>query len=141
MDVGEKRIGVARSDELNLMAHPIGIIDRRNEERVFEELKKLLSEYKIQTIVVGLPKTMKGEIGTKAKEILSFVEQLRRCVSCAIVTWDERLTTVEAERALLELDVSRAKRKKKRDAIAAEIILQSYLDYVRTNRSVAGGQL
>ena len=131
LDVGEKRIGVARSDELNFMAHPVGIIENRSKEEVVVQLKQFLEQYNIQTVVVGLPKTLKGEVGSKANEILLFVDYLRSELPHSIVTWDERLTTVEAERKLLDHDVSRAKRKKKRDALAAEIMLQSYLDYLK----------
>ena len=136
LDVGEKRIGVARSDELNFMAHPVGFIKRVSDAQVALELKKLLNELHVQKIVVGLPKTMKGETGTQAEKVLSFVERLQSYLSCPIVTWDERLTTVQAERALIAQDISRAKRKKKRDAIAAEIMLQSYIDF--SNRKEIG---
>ncbi len=129
LDFGEKRIGVARSDELNFMAHPAGFIKHETEAQALAELKKMVDEFQIKKIVVGLPKTMKGETGTQAKKVLSFVETLRRHFPCPIVTWDERLTTAQAERALIEQDVSRAKRREKRDAIAAEIMLQSYLDF------------
>ena len=129
LDAGEKRIGVARSDELNLMAHPVGFIKRASDEQVVREISKLASEFQVEKIVVGLPKTMKGEVGKTAQEVLAFVESLRGKVSLPIVTWDERLTTVQAERAMIEQDMSRAKRKVKRDAMAAEIMLQSYLDF------------
>ena len=129
LDFGEKRIGVARSDELNFMAHPMGFIQYRNDHQAFEEIKKIAGEFHTEKIVVGLPKTMKGEVGPQAQKVLSFVESLREYVTCPIITWDERLTTAQAERALIDQDVSRAKRKKKRDAIAAEIMLQSYLDF------------
>ena len=129
LDFGEKRIGVARSDELNFMAHPVGFIQYRDDRQVFEEIKKIVGEFHVEKVVVGLPKTMKGELGQQAQKVLAFVESLRKHVTCPIVTWDERLTTVQAERALIDQDVSRAKRKTKRDAIAAEIMLQSYLDF------------
>lgn len=131
LDFGEKRIGVALSDELNFMAHPAGFIKYRSEVQVFAELKRRVEESQIEKIVVGLPKTMKGETGKQAEKVLLFVESLRKHFSCPIVTWDERLTTVQAERALIEQDMSRAKRREKRDAIAAEIMLQSYLDFLK----------
>jgi len=123
LDFGEKRIGVARSDELNFMAHTVGFIKHENKTQVLNEIKKLLEEFHIKTIVVGLPKTMKGETGIQAQKVLTFVEVLRQNLSCPITTWDERLTTAEAERALIAQDMSRAKRKEKRDGIAAEIML------------------
>lgn len=131
LDVGAKRIGVARSDELNFMAHTVGFIERRADEQTGREIKKLIDEFQVKKVVVGLPKTMKGEIGVQAEKILLFIETLRKHVSCPIATWDERLTTVEAEKALIAQDVSRAKRKRKLDGIAAEIMLQSYLDFLK----------
>ncbi|MBI4394944.1 MAG: Holliday junction resolvase RuvX [Candidatus Omnitrophica bacterium] len=131
LDIGEKRIGVARSDELNFMAHTVGFIERRTDEEVGKKVKHMVDEFRIEKIVVGLPKTMKGKIGIQAEKIFSWIEKLRKEISCPIVTWDERLTTVEAEKALIAQDVSRARRKEKRDSIAAEIMLQSYLDFLK----------
>ncbi len=131
LDFGEKRIGAAKSDELNFMAHALGVIERDKNATEFERIRVICQENQVQTIVVGLPRTMKGEIGTKAQETLSFCEELRQRLNYEVVTWDERLTTVEAERKLLSHDVSRAKRREKRDALAAEILLQSYLDYLK----------
>ena len=131
LDFGEKRIGVARSDELNWMAHPVGFIEHRSEEHAVREIQKLIDEFRIKKIVIGLPKTLKGAAGTQAEKVLSFSNRLSARISCPIVTWDERLTTAQAERALIAQDVSRAKRREKRDAIAAEIMLQSYLDFTR----------
>lgn len=131
IDFGEKRTGVARSDELLLMAHPVALIEEKNRDRIVQRLKGLIEEFRITKIVVGLPKTLKGELGPKAKETLGFVELLRGAVGCDVTTWDERLSTVQAEKQLLAHDVSRAKRKEKRDMIAAQIILQGYLDFLR----------
>jgi len=131
LDVGEKRIGVARSDELNFMAHAAGFIERTSDAVTIQKIKELVADGQVNTIVVGLPITLQGDIGKKAQEILSFAEYLRNRIHCPIVTWDERLTTAEAQKRLLEQDVSRAKRRKKIDALAAEIMLQSYLDYSR----------
>ena len=129
MDIGEKRIGLAHSDELNFMAHAAGFLQRKSDEELIRELQKMITEFHIEKIVIGLPKTMKGENGTQADKVLSLAERLRQDIQSPIVMWDERLTTVQAERALIAQDVSRAKRRKKRDAIAAEIMLQSYLDF------------
>lgn len=129
LDMGEKRVGVALSDELDLMAHAVRLIERTSDEQVISEVKKLAEEHHIEKVVVGLPKTMKGEAGPQVEKVMSFVQLLQAHVSCPIVTWDERLTTVQAERALIAQDMSRANRKRKRDAISAEIMLQSYLDF------------
>ena len=134
LDIGEKRIGVARSDELHLMAHAVGFIERKNDVETVQAIQKYVDEFSADQIVVGLPKTMKGESGTQAEKVLAFIENLQHRLSCPMVTWDERLSTVQAERALLEQDVSRAKRRLKRDAIAAAIVLQSYLDFKRRTR-------
>ena len=96
-----------------------------------QELRKYSDEFGIEKIVVGLPRTMKGEVKTQAQKVLSFAETLRKHFTCPIITWDERLTTVQAERELIAQDVSRANRRKKLDAIAAEIMLQSYLDFLK----------
>ena len=131
LDFGEKKIGVARSDELNFMAHTVGFIESRSESYVVGEIKKYIDEFRIQKIVIGLPKTLKGETGLQAQKVMNFSNRLAGSISCPIIPWDERLTTAEAERALIEQDMSRAKRKVKRDAIAAEIMLQSYLDFIK----------
>ena len=135
LDYGQKRVGVAKSDELNFMAHPAGFIPYTSDEHLIASIKDLVRDHAIEKIVIGLPITLKGETGPQAKKVLSFVEKLRGKFECPVVTWDERLTTAQAERALLEQDMSRAKRKVKRDAIAAEIMLQSYLDFLKQKES------
>lgn len=134
LDVGHKRIGVAVTDELDFMAHAVGFIECKSEPDTIGQIQKAASEHKVSKIVVGLPKTLKGEMGIQAGKILRFVELLAKQISCPVVTWDERLTSVQAERALLARDVSRAKRRLKRDQIAAEIMLQSYLDFIRASK-------
>ncbi len=135
LDYGQKRIGVAKSDELNFMAHPSGFIPFKNERALITAIKDLVAEHHIKKIVVGLPLTLKGETGSQAEKVLSFVERLKGQVECPVLTWDERLTTAQAERVLLAHDVTRAKRKMKRDAMAAEIMLQSYLDFSKQKDS------
>lgn len=124
LDVGEKRIGVAVSDSLGYIAQGISVIKRENTE----ELKKIVSDYDIEKIVVGLPKNMDGSIGEQAKKALAFIEDLKREIDLPVLAWDERLTTKEAEGVLLKADLSRAKRKKVIDKLAAALILQGYLD-------------
>ncbi len=130
LDVGEKRIGVAVSDSLGYTAQGISTIKRENTE----ELKKIVSDYDIGEIVVGLPKNMDGSIGEQGKKVLDFIEKLKQEIDLPMITWDERLTTKEAEGVLLKADLSRAKRKKVIDKLAAVLILQSYLDSQRTMR-------
>ena len=124
LDVGEKRIGVAVSDSLGYIAQGISVIKRENTE----ELKKIVSDYDIEKIVVGMPKDTDGSIGRQGKKVLAFIECLKQEIDLPILSWDERFTTREAERVLLKADLSRAKRKKVIDKLAAALILQNYLD-------------
>ncbi len=126
LDVGEKRIGVALAE--GLLAIPVTVIDRRVEETDMEMIMALVEEYRAERIVVGLPRLMNGNIGTQAEEILSFCGALAEHVDIPVDTWDERLSTVTAERLLIDTGMKRKKRKGKIDAIAASVILQAYLD-------------
>ncbi|MGI6308942.1 MAG: Holliday junction resolvase RuvX [Dethiobacteria bacterium] len=129
LDVGEKNIGVAISDELGIIAQGLGVIKRQNRRQDFSILAQYLKEYEVQEIIVGLPRNMDGTIGPQAREILDFKEKLARFVNVPVITWDERLTTVAANRTLLEANVSRRGRKKVVDKLAAVFILESYLRY------------
>ena len=126
LDVGEKRIGVALAE--GLLAIPLTVIDRRVEETDMELIMALVEEHKAERIVVGLPRLMNGDIGTQAEETLSFSGALAEHVDIPVDTWDERLSTVTAERLLIDTGMKRKKRKGKIDAMAAAIILQAYLD-------------
>ncbi len=126
LDVGEKRIGVALAE--GLLAIPLTVIDRRVEETDMELIMALVEEYKAERIVVGLPRLMNGDIGTQAEETLTFSGALAEHVDIPVDTWDERLSTVTAERLLIDAGMKRKKRKGKLDAMAAAIILQAYLD-------------
>lgn len=131
LDYGQKRIGLAKSDELNFMAHPIGFIPFKNEQDLIDTIENLVAKHEVRKIVVGLPMTLKGEVGPQVEKVMSFVDELRKRIQVPVVTWDERLTTAQAERALLAQDISRSKRRVKRDQVAAEIMLQSYLDFLK----------
>jgi putative holliday junction resolvase len=123
LDYGEKRIGVAISDPLGIIATGLTSVPD------LAELQKTIAQYPDAVeIIVGLPKTMKGELGSSAQKVLEFIEQLKQVCSLPVKTLDERLTTVEAERALLETGLSRAKRKKVIDQSAAAVLLQNYLN-------------
>lgn len=128
IDVGDKTIGVAVSDPLGFTAQGITTIHRKDENKDLDELKNICNEYNIETIVCGLPKNMNGTIGEQGEKVLKFCELLKRNINIPIKMWDERLTTVAAQRAMLEANLSRAKRKKIVDKIAATYILQGYLD-------------
>ena len=131
LDFGEKRIGVAVSDESATIANPLTVLSFQSRKQILNELTKLVEEYKISKIVVGLPKTLQGEIGPAAQKVIGHVEWFRNYLAPPWVFWDERLTTAEVERMLIDADVSRARRKEVRDQLAAQRILQSYLDSER----------
>jgi len=128
LDVGTKRIGVALSDPLKITAQGLETFQRTTLEEDIKGLWKLIDEHEVSQLVVGLPKNMDGSEGFKVEEVRQFAADLTAERKIDIVWVDERLTTVSAERALLEADVSRKNRKKVVDKMAAVIILQSYLD-------------
>jgi putative Holliday junction resolvase len=128
LDIGTKTIGIAVSDELSLIAQGLFTLKRKGLQSDIRELEKLIEEHSVEKIVIGLPKNMNNTLGTSANMVLSFIEELTKSVDLPVVTWDERLSTVAAERALLEADMSRKKRKRVIDTVAAQLILQGYLD-------------
>ena len=131
LDYGSKTVGVAISDPLGFTAQGIETIDRKEENKLRKTLariEELAKEYQVETIVLGLPKNMNNTLGERAEKTLEFKEMLERRTGLPIVMWDERLTTVEAERTLIESNVRREDRKKYIDKIAAVFILQGYLD-------------
>ena len=130
-DYGSKTIGIAVSDPFGWTAQGVEIIRRQEEEELsasIERIQELIAEYGVEKIVVGLPKNMNNTSGERVEKTLEFVEKLKKKISLPVVTWDERLSTVGAERVLLEADLSRAKRKKVIDKMAAAYFLQGYLD-------------
>ena len=133
IDYGSKRIGVAVSDPLEITAQGVAVIGKGETfDHDIRELKRLIKQYDgVDEIVVGLPKTMAGEIGASAKAALAFVDALKKEFKLNIATWDERLTTAAAEKTLISAGLSREKRKKVIDKSAAANILQSYLDRKR----------
>jgi len=128
LDVGDVRIGVAVSDPLEVIAQPLASVKRISVSKDVESIKRLAEENETGKIVVGIPKTLDDEVGIQAQKVLDFVESLGKALEIPIVLWDERFTTAEAERALIEADMSRRKRKKVIDKVAAVLILQGYLD-------------
>ena len=134
LDLGQKTIGVAISDPLGYTAQGITTIKRKTKKEDIEELKKICAEYNVEKIVIGLPKNMNNTIGFAGEKILEFSDIIKEEVcnnkNIKIEMWDERLTTVAAHRAMLEADMSRAKRKKIVDKMAATYILQGYLDRI-----------
>lgn len=130
LDLGTKTLGVAVSDTTNTIAAIIGIIRFESEEydKTYEPLKKIIEEYNITDIVLGLPKNMNNSIGFRGEATMEYKRMLEDWFSCNVIMQDERLTTLEATNYMLEANLSRKKRKKKIDALAANIILQTYLD-------------
>jgi putative holliday junction resolvase len=126
LDFGRARIGVAISDELQLLAHPLETIQVN--QRPAARIAEIVREKKIDRVVVGIPKDMNGQIGLAATEVLDFVETLRAMLLCPVVTWDERLTTVAAHRALRTAGKKTRHTRSYIDQVAAQMILQTYLD-------------
>jgi putative holliday junction resolvase len=127
LDVGDRTIGVAASDALGWTAQGLEIIRRTGWEDDIRRLRELVAEYEVSLIVVGYPKNMNGTIGPRAEMAAEFAQKLGQELELPVRLWDERLTTMEAERMLIAADVSRAKRKKVIDKMAAVLILQNYL--------------
>lgn len=128
LDYGDRRIGVALSDELGWTAQALEVIGRTNREEDLERIVRLVEEHRVGEVVVGLPKNMNGTIGPRGDIAMAFAERLRERLDIPVVLWDERLSTVSAERTLVSADVSRKKRKQVIDKMAAAIILQNYLE-------------
>src|SRR5215471_2587620 len=126
LDFGRARIGVAISDDLQLLAHPLETIPTK--ERPESRIARIAGDKHVDHIVAGVPRQMNGQIGTAAIEVLQFVEKLRAILPCPVVTWDERLTTVAAHRALRDAGKKTRHTRGYVDQVAAQMILQSYLD-------------
>jgi putative Holliday junction resolvase len=126
LDFGRARIGVAISDELQMLAHPLETIPANQEPA--SRVAEIVREKQVDHVVAGIPRQMNGQIGTAATEVLEFVEKLRAILPCPVVTWDERLTTVAAHRALRDAGKKTRDTRGYVDQVAAQMILQTYLD-------------
>ncbi len=131
LDVGERRTGVAISDAQGLVAFPLSVIDHKNDEAAIADIIRLAQQYQVERIVVGLPYSLDGGLGRQAEKVKAFSERLGRRISIDVQLWDERLSTVAAERSMIEAGTKRGKRKYQRDAVAAAFILQGFLDSSR----------
>lgn len=129
LDVGDRRIGVAVSDETLTFVTPIEVIKREDDTRTIFRLKEIISNYDISEIVVGLPKGMDGEDTCQTRKVYSFIVFLKREIKLPIRLWDERLSTVMAEKILINVNMGRKNQKGVIDKLSAGIILQNYLDY------------
>ena len=128
LDIGSKRIGMAVSDELGITSHGLSTIKRKNDEEVRAHLRNVIAREGVKEIVVGLPLNMNGSYGPQAKGAIVFAENLKENFNIPVKLWDERMSTMEVERILIDAGTSRAKRKKKIDKLAAQVILQNYLN-------------
>ncbi|MFC1963105.1 Holliday junction resolvase RuvX [Chloroflexota bacterium] len=133
LDVGEKRIGVALSDPLGLLASALTTIEVKTINGALVQIAHFATEYEVENIVVGLPHSLDGSVGKQAQKVLGFIELLSQHTNVPIITCDERFSTITAEHVLVESGAKKAKRKKHLDAVAAAIILQSHLDQERNN--------
>ncbi|MDD4956167.1 MAG: Holliday junction resolvase RuvX [Candidatus Omnitrophica bacterium] len=128
LDIGMKHIGVAVSDESGTIAQGRGVVERRTDRDAVSRIKELADEYGVKEIVVGFPINMNGTVGERGRDSEVLAEKIKEATGLNVVLWDERLTTRGAESVLISADVSRRKRKKVVDKIAAQLILQEYLD-------------
>jgi putative Holliday junction resolvase len=128
LDVGDRTIGVALSDLMGWTAQGLEVIRRSDIKKDINRLIEIIKEYEVEKIVVGMPKNMNGTIGPQGEKVQDFTQQMQQALQLPVEYWDERLTTVAAEKLLIGADVSRGKRKKVIDKMAAAFILQGYLD-------------
>ena len=126
VDYGKARIGLAISDELRMLAHPLETVPAAR--KPLARIAQIAQERSVETIVVGLPRRLTGEHGVAADEVTAFVDKLRQSVTCPVVTWDERLTTAAAHRALQEAGKTTRQTRGYVDQVAAQMILQEFLD-------------
>lgn len=141
LDYGSKTVGVAVSDPLDFTAQGVEIIRRKSENKMRQTLariEELIAQYQVEKIVLGLPKNMNNTLGDRAEKSLELKETLERRTGLPVVMWDERLTTVSANRVLMETGVRRENRKEHVDEIAAVFILQGYLDYLANKNEETG---
>jgi putative pre-16S rRNA nuclease len=137
LDVGDKRIGVALSDETGTLASGLATVARVGPQKDVRTLAELVRLHEAGEVVVGLPRRLDGTIGPQAEKVLALIEALRRTLRVPVVAWDERFTTVAAERALAEASVSRRRQKELVDKVSAILILQSYLDSRKASEAEA----
>jgi len=128
IDHGTKRVGIAISDEMKMIAQPLEFIPAEPFDRFLARLQELLCQKEVELILVGMPRNMDGSYGSAALKVEEFIAALRSNTIVPVKTWDERLTSVQANRLLIQGNVRREKRKEKVDQMAAAILLQSYLD-------------
>ena len=134
LDIGEKRIGVALSDSEGILATALTVIERKSDDTALKNIIALAEEHEVERIVVGLPISLDGSVGPQAQRVQSFADALNERTELPVVTWDERFSTSDAERVLMEAGLKRDKRKKRLDSVAAAFILQGYIDREKGSR-------
>ncbi len=137
MDFGEKRVGLAISDSLGLTSQPLGLIERRSDRQLVEEVRGVVREHEVRLVVVGHPVGLSNRDTARAKRARSLIRLLRSHLEVSVRKWDERLSTAQAERVLNETGTKPGRKKERRDVIAAQLILQTYLDRQRARRPVS----
>jgi len=135
LDVGDVRIGVAISDELGSTSLPHSVIERTNDAEVLNKITDIISKYRVDVLVVGNPINLDGTIGARSKKTEQFYNYIKKRINIKSLMFDERLTTLAAQRILLDADVSRKKRKEVIDKLAAQQILYSYIEYTKKERN------
>ncbi|MDZ7262875.1 MAG: Holliday junction resolvase RuvX [candidate division KSB1 bacterium] len=128
LDYGQRRVGVALSDPMGITAQPLVTLDFHDAEKAWQKLSDIIFQQKVEKIVIGLPLTLKGSKGSKARETEKFIATLQKRFDLPVVVWDERLTTVAAQRSLREMGQSPGRNKEKLDQLSAVFILQGYLN-------------
>ncbi len=136
IDYGEKRVGVAVSDTLEITAHGLETVHRQNKKQLIADLAQLCKKEGVEEVVIGLPINMNGTQGPKAKEVLDFLPELQKAVGVPVKTWDERLSSRQAGRLMIEEGLSRKRQKQESDRLAATLILQGYLEFRRSSKRV-----
>ncbi|MEW6458581.1 MAG: Holliday junction resolvase RuvX [Bacillota bacterium] len=135
LDIGDRRIGVALTDENGVAAYPLEVLERTSPEKDLRRITEIIDQYGVERVVAGLPKTLSGQIGPQGDKVLSFLDKLRVRSTVPVVTWDERLTTAEVEKLLVSADLGRRRRRKVVDKLAATLILNSYLNSRKSGRN------
>ena len=137
MDFGEKRVGLAISDSLGLTSQPLGLIERQSDAQLLEEISDIIREHHVHLLVVGHPVGLSNRDTSRAKRTRRFVRLLRKSLEIPVEKWDERLSTTQADRVLNEMETKPSRKIQKRDVIAAQLILQAYLDHQNTKRPIS----
>jgi putative Holliday junction resolvase len=131
LDLGTRRVGVAVSDPMGWTAQGLPTLEKKRKKELLEAIKDIVAQFDVERIVVGLPRNMNGSIGPRARKTLAFAEALRKALGIPVDLWDERLTTVAAEKSMAEGGVRPSRRRGTVDRVAAQLILQGFLDSLR----------